>query len=93
MNPVPYRASYFGEKLHFDHNEKLNMYGVVHVLAVDGYSRKIVGFITPRKNPIAIYGYLFRPVLSRCGIWRTDHRDRICSHIDSTAMYRTPAFC
>ena len=55
INPVPYRATFFGEKLHFDQNEKLNMYGVVHVLAVDGYSRKIVGFITlPRKNPTAI---------------------------------------
>jgi len=40
VNPVPYRANYFGEKLHFDQNEKLVTYGVTHVLAVDGYSRK-----------------------------------------------------
>lgn len=50
VNPVPYRANYFGEKLNFDQNENLVMYGVTHVLAVDGYSRKIV-----RKNPITIY--------------------------------------
>ena len=29
MNPVPYRADYFGHKLHIDQNEKLVMYGVV----------------------------------------------------------------
>ena len=50
------------------------MYGVVHVLAVDGFSRKIVGFITlPRKNPVAIYRYLFCPVLLQYGIWQQLH--------------------
>ena len=53
------------------------MYGVTHVLAVDGYSRKLVGFITmPRKNPITIYNTLFQPVLQQHGLWdqvRTDH--------------------
>ena len=77
LNPVPYRASFFGEKLHLDQNEKLCMYGIVHILAVDGYSRKIVGFITiPKKNPIAIYRYLFHPLLRIHGIWqqiRMDH--------------------
>jgi hypothetical protein len=77
INPVPYTASYFGEKLHFDQNEKLNMYGIVHVLAVDGYSRKLVGFITlPSKNPIQIYRLLYRPILEHHGIWdqlRMDH--------------------
>ena len=47
------------------------MYGVVHVLAVDGYSRKIVGFIIlPRKNPTAIYRYLFHPIHMRYGVWQ-----------------------
>ena len=77
MNPFPYRASYFGEKLHFDQNEKMNMYGVVHVLAVDGFSRKLVGFITiPSKNPIMIYKLLYRPILQQYGLWdqlRMDH--------------------
>jgi len=35
-NPVPYHADYFGHKLHIDQNEKLVMYGVTHVTAVDG---------------------------------------------------------
>ena len=27
-NPTPYRANYFGHRLHLDQNEKLEMYGV-----------------------------------------------------------------
>lgn len=77
MNPIPYRAEFFGEKLHFDQNEKLVIYGAVHVLAIDGYSRKIVGFCTmPRKNAITIFGAIFRPLLLQRGIWnqvRSDH--------------------
>lgn len=70
MNPIPYRAMFYGEKLHFDQNEKLVMFGVVHVLAVDGYSRKIVGFSTmPKKNPITIYGTIMQPLLLSEGIW------------------------
>jgi len=70
VNPVPYRADFFGEKLHLDQNEKLVMYGVVHVLAIDGYSRKLVGLVTmPRKNPITIYNTLFQPVLQQHGLW------------------------
>ena len=34
------------KNLHLDQNEKVVMYGMTHVVAVDGYSRKIVGFIT-----------------------------------------------
>ena len=61
MNPVPYRADYFGHKLHIDQNEKLVMYGVTHVCAIDGFSRKIVGFVTmPVKNNVEIYTHLFR---------------------------------
>ena len=39
-NPIPYNAEYFGHKLHIDQNEKLVMYGVTHVCAIDGYSGK-----------------------------------------------------
>ena len=61
MNPLPYRADYFGHKLHVDQNEKLVMFGVTHICAVDGYSGKIVGFITmPVKNCVEIYAHLFR---------------------------------
>lgn len=59
-NPVPYIAHYFGEKLHIDQNEKLVMYGATHVCAIDGFSGKIVGFVTmARKNNILIYEYLY----------------------------------
>ena len=61
LNPIPYHASYFAHKLHIDQNEKLVMYGVTHICARDGYSGKVVGFIsTPVKNNIEIYNHLFR---------------------------------
>lgn len=76
LNPVPYVATYFGQKLHLDQNEKLIRYGVTHVVAIDGFSRKVVGFITlPVKNAIEIYHCLFRPLLLSDGLWdqvRTD---------------------
>ena len=75
--PPPYYAQYFGDKLHLDQNEKCIVFGVTHVVAVDAYSRKIVGFITiPQKNAIAIYDLLFRPLLFSEGLWeqvRVDH--------------------
>ena len=50
LNPVPYHGHHFGEKLHLYQNEKVAMYGATHVLAIDGYFRKIVGFIIiPKK--------------------------------------------
>ena len=61
MNPVPYHADYFGHKLHVDQNEKLVMYGVTHIGAVDGFSGKIVGFISmPIRNIVEIYAHLYR---------------------------------
>ena len=60
------------------------MYGATHVIAVDGFSRKVVRCITiPIKNPIAIYDLLFRPVLVEEGIWdqvRVDHGTPNFSH-------------
>ena len=38
INPFPYQATYFGEKIHLDQNEKCVMFGVTHVVAIDGYS-------------------------------------------------------
>ena len=77
LNPPVYQASYYGKKLNLDQNEKLVMYGVTHVVAVDGYSSKIVGFITiPRKNSIMIYDRLLSPLLHSEGLWeqvRVDH--------------------
>ena len=46
LNPVLNTAEYFGHKVHVDQNKKLVMYGVTHVYARDGYSGKVVGFIT-----------------------------------------------
>ena len=76
MHPIPpYHATFFGEKLHFDQNE--NMYGVVHVLAVDGYSCKIVRFITlPRKKSYCNTSIPVSPHFLRYGVWqqlRMDH--------------------
>ena len=61
VNPIPYNAAYFGEKLHIDQNEKLVMYGVTHVCAIDGYSGKIVGFVSMAvKSNGIIYEKLYR---------------------------------
>ena len=63
VNPIPYRAYYFGHKMHFDQNEKLVMYGVTHVVSVDGHSRFITGAYTmPMKNNLVIYEDVFRYV-------------------------------
>ena len=63
MNVIPYHAEYHGHKLHLDQNEKLAMFGVTHVIAVDGYSNFIVGHCTmPVKNNLTIYEEVFRCV-------------------------------
>ena len=47
-------ADYFG--LHLDQNEKLVMYGVTHVVSIDGHSRFITAHSTmPIKNNEVIY--------------------------------------
>ena len=38
VNPITYRDDYFGHKRHIDQIEKLGMYGVTHVAAIDGHS-------------------------------------------------------
>lgn len=77
LNPPPYTARFSGDKLHLDQNKKLAMYGVTQVIAVDGFSRKIVEMITiPVKNPIAIYNALMKPLLESYGLWqqvKVDH--------------------
>ena len=60
-NPIPYRANYFDHKLHLDQNEKLKMYGVTHVAAIDDHSRfVVVGATMSRKNNIKIYQDIYR---------------------------------
>ena len=61
VNSVPYRTDYFGHKLHVDQNEKLEMYGVVHVVAIDSHSRYITFEATmPRKSNKVIYAEVYR---------------------------------
>ena len=45
-NRIPYKADYFGHKLQIDLKEKLVIYGVVHVVAIDGHSRFIAAGTT-----------------------------------------------
>ena len=60
---MPYPAGYFGHKMHFDQNEKLVMYRVTHVVAIDGHSSFIAGAYTmPVKNNLVIYKEVFRYV-------------------------------
>jgi len=40
MNPIPYRVTAHREKLHLDQNEKVIVYEMTHVVAIDGYSPK-----------------------------------------------------
>ena len=61
VNPIPYTADYFGHKLHIDQNEKLGLYGVTHMAAIDGHSRMIVSWTTmPVKNNLIIYSEVYR---------------------------------
>ncbi len=47
--------------MHIDQNEKLGMFGVTHVMAIDGFSSKIVGWESmPVKNNILIYDSVYR---------------------------------
>ncbi|KAL0993709.1 hypothetical protein UPYG_G00112190 [Umbra pygmaea] len=77
LNPVPYHAEYMGHKLHLDQNEKLGMFGVTHVLAIDGFSSKIVAESTmPVKNNLVIYEEVYRKAVVNNGMWdqiRVDH--------------------
>ena len=60
-NPIPYSSKYFGNKVHIDQNEKLVLFGVTHVCAVDVYSGMIVGFATlPVKNNSLVHEHLYR---------------------------------
>ena len=58
---MPYSADYYGHKIHLDQNEKVAMFGATHVIAVDGFSSRIVGHSTmPVKNNLTIYDDVYR---------------------------------
>lgn len=69
------------------------------MLAVDGFSHKIVGLITlPVKNAVAIYHALMRPLLISEGLWeqvRVDHGTEFCLLVAieqfSTTSEQTPS--
>ena len=51
-----YNAKYFGDKIHYNQNEKMEIFGVVHVCARDGFSGKTVGHAAmARKNNLVPY--------------------------------------
>ena len=61
LNPKVYKADYFGHKLPVDHNEKLLVYGVTHVVACNGCSGRITGYTTMAiKNNLTIHEKMFR---------------------------------
>ena len=65
INPCPYIANYYGEKLHIDQNEKLVAFGVTHVCAIDGFTGRIMALCSmPVKNNVIIYEHVFLLVLS-----------------------------
>ncbi|KAI7799914.1 hypothetical protein IRJ41_018690 [Triplophysa rosa] len=82
LNPVPYTAECMGHKLHIDQNEKLAMFGATHVLAIDGFSNKIVSFSSmPIKNNLLIYEDVYRSAIVNHGMWdqiRVHHGKEFC---------------
>ncbi|XP_051536623.1 uncharacterized protein LOC127430693 isoform X1 [Myxocyprinus asiaticus] len=94
FNPTPYNAEYMGHKLHMDQNEKLVMFGVTHVVALDGQSKKIVANATmPAKNNLAMYEEVYRPAVTCYGMWdqlRVDHGKEfyLCLYMQERSEYR-----
>ena len=59
LDPFPYHASHFGHKLDIGQNEKLIMYGGAHICTIDGFSAKVVWFISaPVKKNAEVYGHV-----------------------------------
>ena len=69
FNPKVYKEDYFGHKLHVDQNGKLVIYGVIHVVARDGYSRMITGYTTMIiKRNLAIFKKCFVKFILSVGV-------------------------
>ena len=49
VKPIPYRADYFGSKLHVEQNEKLEMCGVTLLVEIDTDSLQLLGHLSPSK--------------------------------------------
>ena len=59
LNPKFYNAKYFVDKIHYNQNEKMGMFGVAHVYTRDGFSVKLVGYATMAKRSILANDYIF----------------------------------
>ena len=69
-NTIQYRVDYFAQKLHVNQNEKLEMYGVVHVVAIDGHSRFITcGAAMPMKSNKVIHAEAYK-FISVCFVYQ-----------------------
>ena len=61
LNPKLYNATYFGDKFHYDQNEKMGMFGVVHVFARDGIFGNIVAHATmTRKTKLVLHEEIYK---------------------------------
>lgn len=59
VKPIPYRADYFGSKLHVEQNEKLEMCGVTLLVEIDTDSLQLLGHLSPSKVTYKYALYLF----------------------------------
>ena len=65
LNLKVYNVEYFGHKIHYNQNEKLGMFGVVHVCARDRFLGKIVEHATmARKKNLVIYEEIYRLMIT-----------------------------
>ena len=76
-NPIPYKANYFGLKLHIDQNQKLVMYGVTHVTVIHGHSQFVLCGVTMTvKNNQIIYEKVYRYIYHIL-LWFQKHFSKI----------------
>jgi len=64
------------------------------VVAIDGFSRKIVGMIILIKNPITIYNTLMKPLMEVEGLWqqvRIDLGAEFCFNLYSPPALSLPS--
>ena len=65
LNPKVCNAKHFGEKIHYNQNEKMGMFKVIHVCSRDGFSGKIVRHATlARKNNLVLYDEVYRLIIT-----------------------------
>ena len=74
LNPQPYQAAYFGEKLHIDQNEKLVMFGVICQHASEKPCTDIstlvqVNSCTNWKLYISLFLHHKTIQTNTCGVW------------------------